>query len=145
MNALIEKLQDKTYVRAFGLMSAEEQECFRKAEIKNCTIYGGTCGLSGAVWRKSASSLFQDDYTYAINDYQPGPEFVDLEIVKLGCNCLGVNSSDIVPESFRLLYCLPSLPNFELFWYKDTNTIRIDFDVVAKRIIEGKKVYARFR
>ena len=28
MNKLIEKLKDKNYVRAFGLMTQEEQDCF---------------------------------------------------------------------------------------------------------------------
>jgi len=30
MSELINKLKDKKYVRAFGLMAPEEQECYRK-------------------------------------------------------------------------------------------------------------------
>ena len=142
MNDMIEKLKDKNYVRAFGLMSEPERECLKKVGKENCLCFHG--GQWGDPYRSNACFNYQ--FTYAI---KPEPEFVDLEIKRevimqigdkkflvLGC----IYNNEYVP-----LHCLTSLPNFELFWYEDTNTIRIDLDEVAHRIHEGKTVYARVR
>lgn len=72
MNDLIEKLKDKTYVRAFGLMLPEEQACFEEARLDNCLCY------AKAKWRQAyggGTGAFGEDMTYAIkSDYQPEPE-----------------------------------------------------------------------
>jgi len=149
MNELIEKLKDKNYVRAFGLMEETlpgSRECFKKVGKKNCLCFHG--GLWGGP--NNSNDCFNYQFTYAINpDYKPEPEFVDLEITESAINyLLGVERTDIsefLPYNFNHLHLLPSLPNFELFWYKDTNTIRINFDEVAHRRHEGKTVFARFR
>ena len=75
-NELIKRLKDKNYVRAFGLMTPEEQECFRKIGKENCYIY-----TSEGTWACPYQSPgFANKWTYAIKpDYQPEPEFVDLE------------------------------------------------------------------
>ena len=150
MDEMIEKL--KKNKKAFGLLEPEEQECFKNVRKINCLWYHGS-GVNDWGSDSGAFSKFDNQTTYAIKpDYKPEPEFVDLEIrVKsdgtwrwLGVpDCAG--NYDWLPHHFTHLHCLPSLPNFELFWYEDTNTIRIDLDEVAHRIHEGKTVYARFR
>ena len=44
---LIEKLKIKYYVRAFGLMLPEEQECFREVGERNCLFYTNLYQWSG--------------------------------------------------------------------------------------------------
>ena len=70
MNELIEKLKNKNYVRAFGLMTPEEQECLISVGKINCMWY------SMHKWQDASdTSGFFDDFTYAIKpDYQPEPE-----------------------------------------------------------------------
>ena len=162
MNDLIEKLKDKNYVRAFGLMTPEEQKLLRKANTSNCLFYNPRGN-----WLTIRCDMdFDQDRTYAIKpDYKPDemkkcpecspePEYEDLEIgiyrddsdnewlaVFRDSNC------DFLPYSHNLLHCLPSLPNFEGFIRKPTMTIEEKWFLqgVAKQISEGKTVYARFR
>jgi len=149
---LIEKLKDKTYVRAFGLMEEllpGSQECFEKVGEKNCLRYKGRD--ESQLWVQAY--LFGKTDTYAIKpDYQPPEEFVDLEIVEHE-HFLGVSQSEktaglFMPHNFTRLHCLPSLPNFVEFWTSSGDPIRMRriaiIDAVAKLIREGKKVYARF-
>lgn len=132
---LLENLQDKTYVRAFGLMSPEEQECYKKATKGNCEIYIYPDWISQTA-PNHTSFNFGD--TYAIKpDYQPEPEHDNLEIKEVK-EMLGTYEKGI----FKPLYCLPSLPKFEGFWV-DENPIPTDY--VARNISLGKTVYARFR
>ena len=77
MNDLIEKLKQKDYVRAFGLMSKEEQECYEKVAPENCLYYSHSNSWK-AVW------AFNDHQTFAIKpDYQPEPETEDIEIIAI--------------------------------------------------------------
>ena len=155
---LIEKLKDKNYVRAFGMMLPEEQECFEKAEEKNCLKYHGQTGIK-ALWLSAFHFDFTD--TYAIKpDYQPEPEYVDLEIVKfeqdlesgtqssiwLGVHC-DANGTEFLPYQFTHLHCLPSLPNFHCFYCKDNTVGDCEMDVnwVSGMRDEGQTVFARFR
>ena len=164
MNEMIEKLKDKDYVRAFGLMTPEEQECFEKVGKQNCLVY-----TNGGKWEDAAKCPFSSGNTYAIKpDYQPEPEPVDLEITKCsdakGVFWLGCWSEEhlkpfvdgvSLPHSFTHLHCLPSLPNFVCFWEetetdKDKTGYRLDkafwiVGLAADKADEGKKVYARFR
>lgn len=152
MKELIEKLKDKNYVRPFGLMRPEEQECYRKVGKKNCLCYNGDNWCSTSTLFDS----FQSTSTYAIKpEYQP--EFVDylIEICE-DTDCeeghfLGVkkklDNSPILPHEHTYLYCLPSLPNFEEFRYttRGMTVCNVDLTGVARQISKGKKVYARFR
>jgi len=151
MNEIIEKLKDKNYVRAFGLMTPEEQELFKKVKKQNCIIYN-----LGKHWLDCQNSKeeFYDIQTYAIKpNYQPEPEYVDWEIVKGNDNFLGIHRRIIsndppIPFSFTHLHCVPSLPNFDQFWWdSDTGTRfgSVCIESVARLRAEGKKVYARFR
>ena len=154
MNELIEKLKDKNYVRAFGLMTPEEQECFRKAEKKNCLWYHGNGKIC---WSGNTLSIntFDPQTTYAIKrDYQlePETEFVDIEIKKRDSQLnewLGIFDKDSpfeLPHHFTHLHCLPSLPNFEKFFYAQGVTEHhISFECIANIISQFTKVYARFR
>jgi len=151
MNELIEKLKDKKKIQAFGLLSKEEQECLKKAGKNNCLVYT----IQGD-WKKG-TAYFVNVSTYAIKpDYKPEPKFVDLEIYEykdsFDKKWLGVNrdsNCDFLPYNPTTLHCLPSLPNFEGFWYESDDTtppnIYVVIGYVAKTISSGKKVYARFR
>ena len=220
---LIEKLKDKSYVRAFGLMTPEEQECLRKVGIRKCVIYSvqdewrtiDIDGISYDTTRTYAlvsnyqpepeynekklierlkdnkahiifADMSRDDQScirtahskdkvqylsdimswenkalfcelkntgiYRLEpDYQPEPEYVDLEIVKafnwLGVWRIGSKLEDVLPHDFTHLHCLPSLPNFQKFWFKDEagNICRVITDDVSSARDQGKTVYARVR
>jgi len=150
MKELIEKLKDKNYVRAFGLMTPEEQECLRKAGPK-----GGVIMYNDRGWESRSDWNFDcPRITYAIKpDYKPEPEFVDLEI-KVNTKYpdyewLGVLDEDCpfpLPHIFTHLHCLPSLPNFDGFYNKKTDgETRENITWIATLISEGMTVYARFR
>ena len=145
MDELIKKLKDKNYVRAFGLMTPEEQECFREVGKKNCVNFCDYC------WSNAIGAGFVSGSTYVIKpDYQPEPEFVDLEIERSG-EWLGVRRTKKVDlplaAEFLNLHCLPSMPNFEGFLCKPEETMEEKWFLqgVAKQISLGKKVFARFR
>ena len=142
MNKLIEKLKDKTYVRAFGLVTPEEQECYGNVGRENCLVYyesgwSSTPGLHG----------FSNLYTYAIKPkYQPEPEFVDLEIVQntdRADKWLGVHGALLASYDFVDLHCLPSLPKFVGFHYDKETTARLED--VANLMDLKETVYARLR
>ena len=141
MKELIEKLKDKNYVRALGLMTLEEQECFTKVGKENCLFYGDNTWMS-----TSGDKFLFSGTTYVIKpDYQPEPEYVDFEIEKRSI-WLGIEtgSNPLFPYVFMHLHCLPSLSNFEGFHIKDEENF-INIVGVARTISEGKKVYARFK
>ena len=152
MNELIEKLKKNKI--AFGLMTPEEQECFRKVGAINCLFYNYH-GKWETLTADKANLM--NCNTYAIKpDYQPEPEFVDLEITKHAEGTLkqtwwlGVWADERVdlPHAFTHLHCLPSLPGFRYFWYINLavgTEARIHFAHVAKKIDEGKTVYAKLR
>ena len=152
MDELIEKLKDKNYVRAFGLMSKEEQECLEKAGKSNCFVFDGRSWFSMDYY---SDKRFHTGCTYAIKpDYKPEPEFVDLEIdedieISTGIRWLGVHKdekSSFLPYLFTHLHCLPSLPNFERFHENDDDEDDfLSIEWIATNIDEGKKVVARFR
>ena len=152
MKELIEKLKKNKTV--FGLMSSEERECFKKVGKKNCLCFHG--GQWGGP--NNSNDCFNYQFTYAIKpDYQPEPEFVDLEIVRHAEGTveqtwwLGVwaDKRAELPHAFTHLHCLPSLPNFEGFWHdydkKMGRRYFCNITEAAPKISEGHKVYARFR
>jgi len=147
MNKLIKKLKDKNYVRAFGLMSPEEQECFRKANNDNAVIMYVSTEGNKAEWHSGKCKFDCPDYTYAIKpDYRPEPEFVDLEIVQntdRADKWLGVHGALLASYDFVDLHCLPSLPKFVGFHYDKETTARLED--VANLMDLKETVYARLR
>lgn len=144
---IIKRLQDKTFVRAFGLMEETlpgSQECYRKVGKENCLFY------TGNDWEQLKGVDFYNE-TYAIKpDYKPEPEFLDLEIIEQA-GWLGVSRHDKVShQPFTYIHCLPSLPNFVEFYViaedlRPDLIVEIGIDDVAQHIFEGKTVFARFR
>jgi len=139
-NELIKRLKDKNYVRAFGLMLLEEQECFRKVGKENCLHFD--CS-----WIVPTATHWFPASTYAIKpDYQPEPEYRDWVIIYhsvsgfLGCS---------MSRGWMNLHELPSLPNFEGFYMPDPvvkdGHEYLFIGTVARNIAKGKTVYARFR
>ena len=158
MKEMIEKLKDKSYVRAFGLMSEEEQKVFEQTGRPNCLFYS-----NDNKWETLNKSYdeFYNEMTYAIRpDYQPA--FEDLEIeedigIIIGTLCprmLGcyypTKTGDLPRETFVKISDLPSLPDFDGF-YEEANDLKeglkmgLDIELVARKHYEGKKVFARFR
>jgi len=148
-NELIKRLKDKNYVRAFGLMLLEEQECFRKVGKENCLHFD--CS-----WIVPTATHWFPASTYAIKpDYQPEPEFVDLEIEVQPSNIgkyvydrLGCTLYPETRDDFVTIDCLPSLPNFKEFWYYREFGHRVDFccyGKVAPLRDRGETVFARLR
>ena len=140
---LIEKLQDKTYVRAFGLMTREEQACFEKVGKKNCLYY------SVAGWDGAETDFFVNISTYAIKpDYQPEPEYWDCEIERIG-RLLMVRPLDGMGDILTgptAIHKLPSLPDFHSFWHIfEDEEFDLNIVHVSSEIDVGNKVYARFR
>ena len=141
---IIEKL--KKNKMAFGLLELEEQECFREVGKKNCLVYD-----IKKTWDDKAPCQFTfwPHETCRIKpDYQPEPDYVDLEIKKNG-KWLGAwaglgSISELFANEFAHLHCLPSLPNFEGFCVDDMPP-RLCLEAVARKISQGCKVYARFR
>ena len=151
MGTMIINLQDKTYVRAFGLLSPEEQECLRKVGRDNCLFYS-----SFDRWDTvPKGNTFSKQDTYAIKpDYQPEPETMDLEIKKGnedgvgGGKCwLGIWTNEPeykdmnFPFFFVHLHCLPSMENFEGFYLKDGDNVVVEIEWVARYY---RNVVARF-
>ena len=142
---IIKRLKDKKFVRAFGLMLPEEQECFKEVGERNCLFYTNLNRWSGQ------EHGFANSVTYAIRpNYQPEPEFQDVEIIQQG-NWLGITrpwAEDYsrFPFDFTHLHCLPSLPGFRGFLRPGHDRdISIDFEEVANFIDRKQKVFVRFR
>jgi len=144
MNELINKLKDKDYVRAFGLMLPEERKCFNEVGRNNCVVY---CEYD--IWSGTKCGGFEHSSTYAINsDYQP--ETRDIPITQQK-GWLGVDfwSYPEIPSTcgFCHLHCIPSLPNFDGFECVNNHgeVIAIKIDDVSRRMSKSQKVIARFR
>jgi len=139
MKELIEKLKDKTYVRAFGLMTPEEREAIRNLGAGKCLCF------TGLGWKQAfgnGTNEFGSGNTYAINpDYQPPEEFVDVEICIGKTDMLGAWDSAKKKE-WLPIHCLPSLQNFVKFVTESEQVILTEH--VAVRVRDNEKVYARF-
>ena len=133
---LIEKLKFNKI--AFGLLTPEEQECLLKIGNFNCLMY------TEKKWCEA--NAFDADFTYTIKpDYQPDPEYVDLEIKESNYRLvvfIDTRIKELISE-FTCISLLPSLPNFKCF--QDEGGGMLMFDDVSTRISEGRKVYARLR
>ena len=126
----------------FGELSTEEQEVFKKVGSENCLV------RHQIIWRALPSDAkFYHNFTYRIrSDYQPEPEYIDLEVIE-NFGWLGVESAELPEPScqFTHIQRLPSLPGFVCFWWEDEKErreTRIIGEVANQRRHE-KKVYAR--
>jgi hypothetical protein len=140
---LIEKLKKNKV--AFGLMTEEEQECFRKAGRKNTKVY-----TIHEQWVDDSLSLFYVHEIYRIKpSYTPEPEYIDLEIKIFRSETVDTSWLGCwINDSFITISDLPSLPNFVNFFSdfsKLVDDVEISMQSIAMAISEGKKVYARFR
>ena len=139
MNELIEKLKDKDYVRAFGVMKPEEQECLKKVRKVNCVIFNDTWALPYQLCQP-----FENRFTYAIKpDYQP--EFVDLEIHETeDSRYAELRSLHADYKGYSLdIADLVSLPDFVGFHYDEETAVGLED--VANLMDKKDTVYARFR
>jgi len=140
MNDLIKQLKEPKQAQPFGLLSKEKQIICEIAGKKNCSLY--TCDG----WVKPSSGAFSRSTAYILKpDYQPDPEYVDLEIdiEDVFYGVWRTDDSAFLPYPFTSLHCLPSLPGFYRFFLEDAQTLHLEH--IAERIHNGAKVYARFR
>ena len=142
MNELIEQLKDKTYVRAFGLMTPIEQDVYKKVGKENCVYFLGDKGCWD--WRETSGDKFSSQIEYAIKpNYKPEPEYVDLEIVQEGY-FLGIRQKKgmypAMPFDFTHLHCLLGMPKFWGFYLADNVEVRPEW--VGRYF---PKVNARFK
>jgi len=133
---IIERLKDKDYVRAFGLMSEEEQQTYYQAKTENCLRFSGS--VTGK-WVQA--SIFCIESTFAIKpDYQPQPEYVDLEIKEYE-DALGVWEDEEGMTTFTYLQGLPALQSFGGFW--DENGKEVDYECISRRFRNGQRTIAK--
>jgi hypothetical protein len=135
---IIEKLKKPTLAQPFGLLPESQQDILGTAGKANCLYYRGS-------WEQPVRGRFADDTTYILKpDYQPEPEYEDINIVGYGLY-LGAYGGlgSILPHHFNHLHILTALPSFVGFFRLD-NRNRVRPDCVATKIREGHKVVARF-
>src|SRR4030042_462632 len=150
MENLIEKLKHNE--KPFGRLSPEEQECRRKVGTENCESYFMQKYAIG--WKQTYAFCGE----YAIrsqSDYQPKPEkpeYVDIKITREHdtTGWLGIRFAETIPNikyDFLPLHCIPSLSNFEMFYFLDSDDEESEefLDSISRLIDSGKKVFARFR
>ena len=152
---IIEKLKDNKI--AWMFLSKEEQECLKQANEKGAVEnlnYTGEWDSPEKIWTCLSNGM---NHIWRIKpDYQPEPEYADVEI-KEEEGWLGIKKEDW-PKGLRLpvyygtryflhLYCLPSLPNFERFYYHADfgKTPSVGLVQVAAKMDQKHIVYARFR
>ena len=141
MKELIEKLKDKNYVRAFGLMKPEEQKCLKEANGKN-----GVIVLLNSGWEPGNMAFDCPNLTYCIKpDYKPEPEFVDLEIHETeDSRYAELRSLQADYKGYSLdIADLVSLPDFVGFHYDEETAVGLED--VANLMDKKDTVYARFR
>ncbi len=149
MQEIITKLKDKTQVKAFGLMEPVEREVYEKVGKENLLFY---TNYDNWIEPMGGYGHFKGTVTYAIKpDYQPEPEFVDLEI-RQAEDFLGIEAGRVegvlINVDFTRLSYLVDDPNFQCFWSGESFAMREAFWVtgtVASIKANGKKVWARFR
>jgi len=138
---LIEKL--KKNEMPFGLLTKEEQKCLKEVGKEYCQYF------DGSKWNSRGGTLFILDATYRIKpDYQPEPEYIDIEITEedgwLGIDCKRLYKQEL-QYPFLHLHCVPSMPNFANFWRGNDKEIYVHFQDISQLINQGRTVYARFR
>jgi len=145
MNELIEKLKDNDAHRIFADMTPEEQACLNKTPKQYIETLTDKNGVPA--WVSQWGDHLCAHLVYRIkSDYQPEPEYVDLEITtdcKEGIG-LGVHScfQCQLPRRWMAIHELPSLPGFRGFLDDKGSTLQITW--IAERISRGQKVIARF-
>jgi hypothetical protein len=145
----LEELKDPKKAQAFGIYKQYHSE---KADILEKVGKENLLYHDPPEWRQKDRTAFFSFRTYILKpDYQPEPEYVDLEIIKRG-GWLGVwrLGNRFLPKPFTHLYCLPSLPGFQCFWHSNDDKFsqhaHVNIDVVASLVRQScHKVYARFR
>ena len=107
----VERLKSKEWVRAFGLMSTEEQECYREVGVSNCDLFTG----GGWSWPYVGDQEFKRHMTYSIKaEYKLPPllVYVPVEIDRAGRVCCTYNRDTV------LLFHMIAQKNFVCFEYE---------------------------
>ncbi len=145
---LIEQLKDPKQARPFGLLKKYFPQKARQIESAfpdGCLIHSAR----GEFFEMRATAREPSlNCTYILKpDYQPEPEYVDLEIELLANGfygaCKDKKCIGPLPYAFTPLHCLPSLLGFDHFVSEGGQTLHLEH--IAQTIRISKKVYARFR
>jgi len=118
-------------------MSEDEQEVYRKVHRENCLIYEPKGEWSKTHITSFHSNYFDNSSTYAIKpDYQPEPEYMDLEIELKG----GHLGCWITQTEWQPIHTFVSLSNFEGFYLRGSDNVEVRPEWVARYY---PKVYVR--
>ncbi len=136
----IKKLQDPKQARPFGLLSKEEQDCLRKANLCGAVL------MYRVKWTSAAKWDFDCPWNAYIlkPDYEPQPEYEDIEVVADVEGALRLKHSIFGKFGHLRIDIISSRRGFVRFWYDDDDESYTCLENVATRIREGHKVYARF-
>lgn len=128
-----------------GMINRLREACDRLGRLQaNLTFTEQELGAANAELKDlKEMKLWKPENLQSKSNYQPEPEFVDLEIIRsgswLGCVCTK-------PEGFYELGRLPGLPNFEGFkLIHNGGEQSILLEHVANNLNQKNKVIARFR
>jgi len=136
--ALIEKLKMPELAQPLGLLSKEEHGILTRAGKENTLFFDAS-----SKWVSASRTWWDNDVIILKPDYKPEPEYEDCKVFVCG-GILGIDH-----PTFKPLYTLPGLPDFEGFFRnfptESSETVQLtDVDAVAKVIRQGKVVAARF-
>lgn len=140
---LIEKLKDPKQAQPFCLRSEEERVILTKADPSNCLLMSGVNKWTPS---RNHASLSTTD-TYILKpDYEPEPEYEDIEVVADVEGALRLSHAISGKFGQLRIDIISSRKDFVGFFY-DINSTHDHCGTasrVAREIREGHKVYARF-
>jgi len=139
---MIEKL--KKNEKGFGFLEPEEQVFLKSIGNENRLFFS----IKG--WAPDPSKSTNINNIFRIKpDYQPEPEYEDIEIVKLEGGYPSVRDMKILGIYYKCgnvwLGDIPAMPDFWDFIDLDAIVQAVDFKYVASRLRLKHKVVARFR
>jgi len=135
---MIDKL--KNNLAKLYCLTIEEQRYMKSLGVENCEVLD-----SDGKWKKPLDNpKAWYSYRYRIKaNFQPEPEYIDLEVKELDGGWLGVNGNKVnFPYKEMHLHTLMSRKNFKYF----SNDIGVEIPIenIGKSIDLGIKVIARF-
>ena len=148
MNKMIEKLKDKNRAQPFFMRSEEEQAILIEAGPEFCLT---TSAGQYPTWNNATGPIacWKLEPYILKPDYQPEPEYEDIEIIDTG-GILGIQNGgherrfDTFPYDWIHLHVIPSLPQFHHFCRADNLNGAVPVASIARIFAKKDKVYARF-
>ncbi len=134
---LIEKLKHKDLAQPYCLLTKKEKRILKDAGYKNRLVLQ----VDGTFFSDAEGNKQNLDVYILKPDYEPEPEWIDIEIVEGGQWLKLKENQPGKPGNTWLLDCVAN-PRFVGF-VSDSGWVRLE--EIATRIHNGQKVIARFR